>query len=149
MQDPQVDRLVRNELEATASQGVYATPTVLLNGIFTMHLVGTQTLQDFQLFVGRGMSPKPIVVSYDVSGEVWRASVEGNGIGEDGAGYDGSDDYDDEEEGADYDDDEEEEGTAYDDVDDYGYDDIGFSAASTSAEKSEDFRQNNVLAAIQ
>lgn len=73
MEDPWVGHLVRNELEAAALLSVYATPTVLLNGIFMMHLVGAETLQNFELFVGRGMSPKPIELGTD--GDTWRASV--------------------------------------------------------------------------
>lgn len=82
-------------------------------------------------------------MSYDVNGEVWRASVEGNGIGEYGTDFD-EDDYDDGEEGTDYDDD------SYDGDDyDYGYDDSGLSVASTSVKKSERFRQDHGLSAIQ
>lgn len=61
MEDARVDRLVTNELEAAALVSVYATPMVLLNGIFMMHLIEAETLQDFQLFVGVGMTPKPMV----------------------------------------------------------------------------------------
>ena len=71
MEDPRVDHLVRNELEAAASLSVYATPTVRLNGMFMMHLVDAETLRNFELFVGRGMSPKPIELGAD--GDTWRA----------------------------------------------------------------------------
>lgn len=120
MADPRVDRLVRNQIEAAASLSVYATPTVLLNGIFMMHLVGPETLQSFELFVGRGMSPKPIV-SETPGGDTWRASAESSGpIGEEGG------------------------------TDEDGHHHFGTSAASRSkrAVKSGGLRQGNRMSAV-
>lgn len=86
MKDPQLEQIVRDELESAASLGVRATPTVSLNGIHMMHLVGADQLANFDLFVGRGMSPQPLY-HHAGGGElsVW-PSVEGGGGGAGGEG---------------------------------------------------------------
>ena len=90
MEDPQVEQAVRSELESAAALGVRATPTIVLNGIHTMRLVGADQLRNFKLFIDSGMAPLPLYYPAGGVESVW-ASIERGGTGGEGADHDKND----------------------------------------------------------